>query len=150
MQKTPKGHVPSAMDNLPRSVRDLIDLVGVTPALALVRAYSGNVLKVPTGARADGQVRAQLIDIMGAEAADKFIACYGGERLPIARCQVALKDERDRQIIAAYDGGQSVPSLARERLLTERQIRTILKRVPGGVSGPGFEPVADDRQLGLF
>ena len=75
------------MDNLPRSVRDIIDLVGVIPALALVRAYPGLTLKVPTGAREDGQVRARLIGIMGFEAAEKFIATYGGERLTRERQQ---------------------------------------------------------------
>lgn len=138
------------MDNLPRSVREIIDLVGVTPALALVRAYPGNILKVPTGAREEGQVRARLIGIMGSEAADKFIANYGGERLSIPRCKVALTDERDLRIIASYDDGQSVPALAVEHLLTERQIRRILKRVPcAGVAGLE-RPQVDDRQLGLF
>ena len=139
------------MDNLPRSVRDIVDLVGITPALALVRAYSGNVLKVPTGAREDGVVRTRLVGIMGLEAADKFIATYGGERLSIARCVEAARDERDQRIIAAYDAGKSVPALAGENLLTERQIRTILKRVPGeAVAGLGRAQMVDDRQLGLF
>ena len=139
------------MDNLPRSVRDLIDLIGFTPAIALVNVYSGKILKVPTGAREDGQTRSRLIGIMGLEAADKFIAIYGGERLQVARCVKAMRAERNLRIINAYDEGVSVPSLAGEHLLTERQIRTILKRVPGdSVIGLNRMPAMDDRQLGLF
>ena len=139
------------MSNLPQSVRDIIDLVGVTPALALVRAYPGNILKVPKGAREDGQVRARLIGIMGLDAANTFIATYGGDRLSIPRCVEALRDERDQRIIASYDDGQSVPELAVEHILTERQIRTILKRVPGdAIGGLGRPQMIDDKQLGLF
>lgn len=138
------------MDNLPRLVRDIIDLVGHMPALALVQAYPGNIIKVPTGALESGAMRTRLIGIMGPEAAETFIATYAGERLTIPRCVQALRDERDRQIIADYDAGQSVPLLAGKYTLTERQIRTILKRVPGEVVS-GLQPKAtDDRQLGLF
>jgi Mor family transcriptional regulator len=138
------------MNNLPRSVRDIIDLVGLTPALALVRAYPGNIIKVPTGVVEDGKMRSRLIGIMGFDAAEKFIAHYGGERLTVPRCVDALRDERDQRIIAAYDGGQSVPALAVDNALTERQIRTILKRVPGETVN-GLRPQAvDDKQLGLF
>lgn len=138
------------MDNLPRSVRDIIELVGVAPALALVHAFPGNILKVPTGAREDGQVRARLIDLMGEAAAVQFMSTYGGERLTIPRCHAALRDERDRRIIGDYDSGTSVPALAVKYQLTERQIRTILKRVPGE-SVNGLRAVGvDDRQLGLF
>lgn len=139
------------MQNLPQSVRDIIELVGMAPALALVRAFPGNILKVPTGAREEGQVRNRLIGIMGFEAAETFMRVYGGERLAIPRCKAALTDERDRKIIADYDAGRSVPWLAVEYCLTERQIRTILKRVPGeGVGGLGRMQTVDDKQMGLF
>lgn len=138
------------MDNLPKSVRDIIELVGLHPAMALVREFPGNIIKVPTGSVEDGKMRMRLIGLMGPEAADKFIATYGGERLAIPRCVEAMRDERDRQIIGDYDAGKPVSSLAFQFGLTERQIRTILKRVPGeNVSGLHAQ-ITDDKQLGLF
>lgn len=139
------------MNNLPQSVRDWIDVVGVTPALALVKSMPGLILKVPTGAREEGVTRARLIGIMGLEAADKFISIYQGERLTVPRCVKALRDERNQRIINAYGDGKSVPSLALEHGLNERQIRNILCEVPGDVvAGLGQRSVVDDRQLGLF
>lgn len=123
---------------LPRSVREMVAHIGLPATMAIVRVYGGTVLRVPTGARADGQQLLELIELIGKPATRALIAAYGGERLFIPRCAQALRDMRDRGIIAAYDAGQSVNSLAREHTMTDRQIRTILKRCPGQpVSGMG-------------
>jgi Mor family transcriptional regulator len=135
--------------NLPRSIRDMIDVIGVTAALALVKAQGGIVIKVPMGKKEDGIARQRLIEIMGGQAADRFIAHYAGERLPIARCAQALRDERDRKIIEDYTAGTSVADLALREQMTERAVREILKRVPGGPVGVGSPPV-DDNQMPLF
>lgn len=128
-------------------MQQFIDLVGVGPTLALVRALGGNVIKVPSRERSEGRLRARLIEIMGERAALLFIDRYAAETLAIARCAAAARDERDRRIIAAYDSGSSVASLATEHAMTERQVRTILKRTPGEALGvaPG-----QPRQTTLF
>ena len=138
------------MDNLPKSVRNIVELVGLTPALALVSAYPGCGIKVPVGLRDDGVMCSRLIAIMGLEAAEKFIATYAGERMTIPRCVKALRDERDQRIISAYDAGRSVTSIAIASALTERQVRSILKRVPGKPVIGLAVPAVDDRQLRLF
>jgi Mor family transcriptional regulator len=114
--------------HLPSSILDFIDMVGVDPGMALARAYSGTIVRVPTGTRKDGRMRTRLIEIMGAAAAEKFIDNYRNERVSIPRCAQARRNKRNRRIIAAYDGGQSVPMLALEYGLTTRQIYTILNR----------------------
>lgn len=139
-----------SMDNLPKSIRDIVDLVGLPATMALVRAYGGIYLKVPTGARADGAVRARLIALMGEDAAAALIRTYGGERVAIARCEAALRDERDSRIIAAYDANTSAATIALRENMTERHVRNILKRVPGEGHGVGELVKADDKQLGLF
>lgn len=135
--------------NLPRSVRDMIDVIGVTASLALVKAQGGLVFKVPMGKKEDGVARLRLVEIMGAAAADQFIAHYAGERLPIARCAQALRDERDRKIIEDYSAGTSVANLALREQMTERAVREILKRVPGAALAGGG-PRGDDNQMPLF
>ena len=119
------------IDNLPASVLQIIDLVGLAPALALVQAFAGNVIKIPVNSGLGGHMRERLVMIMGGQAADQLIAAYGGERLAIARCVKAMRDARDRQIIDDYDRGHPVSALTAKYLLTDRQIRTILKRSPG-------------------
>lgn len=118
-------------DCLPRSVREMVAHIGLPATMTIVRVHGGTVLRVPTGAREDGQQLLELIERIGEPATRALIAAYGGERLFIPRCAQAVRDMRDRRIIAAYDAGQSVNSLAREHTLTDRQIRTILKRCPG-------------------
>lgn len=138
------------IDNLPKSVRDIVELVGLPAAIALVKAYGGIYLKVPVGRR-DGQTRALLIEIMGEEAALKFIAHYGGERISVPRCDAALRDERDRRIIADYDVNISAAAIAQRERLTERQVRNILKRVPvEGVKGLEEAEMGLGVQMGLF
>lgn len=123
---------------LPRSVREMVAHIGLPATMTIVRVYGGTVLRVPTGAVADGQRLLELTELLGTPVTCDLIAAYGGERISIPRCAQALRDIRDRRIIAAYDAGQSVNSLAREHTLTDRQIRTILKRCPGQpVSGMG-------------
>ncbi len=139
-----------SMDNLPKSIRDIVDLVGMPATMALVKAYGGIYLKVPTGARADGAVRARLIGLMGEEAAEALIRTYGGERVAIARCAAALRDERDNRIISSYDAGTSATTIALREGMTERHVRTILKRVPGEGYGLAERAVVDDKQMGLF
>lgn len=129
-------------------MQQFIDLVGVGPTLALVRALGGNVIKVPSRERSEGRLRARLIEIMGERAALLFIDRYAAETLAIARCAAAARDERDRRIIADYDAGQRVAMLAGKYILTERQIRTILKRSPRE-SAIGIE-AGQVRQISLF
>lgn len=136
------------MNHLPASVRELIELVGVGPALALVRAFAGNVIKVPSRDRRAGGMRARLIEIMGEAAALKLIDHYSGETLTIARCVAALRAERDRKIVADYDAGWPVAALASRERMTERQIRTILARSPGEAGDANF--VAQLVQFRLF
>lgn len=136
------------MDNLPPSVREMVELIGLAPTLRLVEAYGGNVLRIPTGGRDTGAtgMRARLVELLGEEATDRLIASYGGERITVARCAAALRDRRDRRMIEDYGRGVAVSRLAREHCLTERQVRNILKRTPGEV----LAGLAGGGQLGLF
>lgn len=126
------------MNHLPASVLELIQVIGIGPALALVRAYGGNVLKMPSRARRSGVLRTRLIEILGEAAALKLIDHYAGETLAIARCDRALRDERNRRIVADYDAGWPVAALATRERMTERQIRTILASVPGEAGDANF------------
>lgn len=137
-----------ATDNLPGSVRDMIGLVGLAPTLALVNAFPGQILCVPTGDKLNSQARLRLVALIGDQATAALINNYGGQRLPIPRCAAAMRDIRDRQIIAAYGNGTRVAQLTADYLLTDRQIRSILKRTPGQtIGGLATDQV---RQLGLF
>lgn len=117
-----------ALKSLPPSVRDMVDQLGLSTALAVVRLYGGTTWRVPLGVRENGVVFARLKEQLGDEAAQRLVACYGGERLTVPRCAQTLRDARDRKIQREYDNGRTVAELSREHALTERQMWTILKR----------------------
>lgn len=75
-------------------------------------------------------VKSNLVALLGEEKATILMRHYGGERVALARCHSALRDVRDREIIAKYDSGISAARLAIEYEMTERNVRNILKRTP--------------------
>lgn len=119
---------------VPPMVADWIDLMGISPTLALVDAYPGVQLKVPMGRKA-GKLSRRLVNILGDEAADAFMERHGGEHLTVPRCAGLTRALRDAEIIAAYDGGEKLHDLALEHGLTVRQLRNILNRPCATTSG---------------
>jgi len=117
--------------SLSKTIQEVIDLVGLTAAKALVARYGGIDIDVPTGKNTRGKFKRYLIELMGEEAATKFIHHFGGVRLYVPRCQDFSRLERNREIIAKYDRGDvPVNALALEYSLTSRHITNILKIVP--------------------
>lgn len=136
---------------LPSIMQEIVDLVGLPAALKLVALYPGIPFRVPTGGKEGGAVKLRLEEAMGSAPARLFMERFAGERLYIARCLHALLAERNRLICARFDQGEPASQIARDHQLTERQIRNILKQVPGeGIKAYGGGKEADDRQIGLF
>ncbi|WP_300335597.1 Mor transcription activator family protein [Accumulibacter sp.] len=148
MTEPPPDADASATDNLPASVRELIALIGLAPTLALVNVWGGQILHVPTGDNPNSKARRRLVAVIGDSATEALIWNYPGAKLTIARCVAAMRDERDRRIIAAYGAGTPVAQLVADHQLTDRRIRTIIKRSPGD-SVAGLAP-GQARQLALF
>ncbi len=136
---------------LPPVMQEIVDLVGLPAALKLVALYPAISFRVPTGEHEKGEVKRRLEEAMGADASKLFIERFAGERLYVAKCHHALLAERNRIICERTDNNESAATLAREFNLSERQIRYILKEVPGeGIAGYGTAKELDDKQIGLF
>jgi hypothetical protein len=112
---------------VPQLVADWIDLMGLAPTLALVRAYPGLQIKVPIGTR-PGLMTERLSVILGAEHAAAFIARHGGEHLAVPSCKALARVLRDVEICKAYDEGHKPTEIAMAFALTIRQVRHILNR----------------------
>jgi hypothetical protein len=123
---------------LPQSILEMAAVIGLPAALALVKSYGGLELRVPIGRVVESKGRSDLIALIGPDAADRLILAYGGERLTIPRCASALRDQRDREILAAYDAGESSRKLCKTYSMTDRNLRYILKRV---IPPSEFEPL---------
>lgn len=116
---------------VPQLVAEWIDLMGLAPTLALVRAYPGLQIKVPFGVK-PGLMTARLDLILGSEAAAAFITRHGGEHLTVPSCAALARALRDAEICAAFDSGEKPHEIAMAFGMTLRQIRLILNR-PGAV-----------------
>lgn len=127
--------------DLPDSVHELIALIGVPAALALVERYKGIRLFVPVHAR-DIRTDHPLARVIGVEPARKLVERYSGMELSIPRCVAALRAVRDREIRALHRAsGWPAARIAQRFNLTERQVYTILAAA---------DDQPDDRQAALF
>ncbi|RMG56332.1 MAG: DNA transposition protein [Gammaproteobacteria bacterium] len=110
---------------LPASVRELVDVIGLPAALAIVEARGGVRLTVPSRASAEHW----LADLIGLEALEKLVAVYAREEIEVPRCAAALRALRAREIVAEFERGASNAELARKYHYTERGIRKLRRRV---------------------
>lgn len=93
-----------SMEHLPRTARDLVELIGPAATWRLVEARAGQMLLIPKCKRARGLARLQdLADIVGMIAAKKIAHCYGGEYLTVPSCKRAIQAVRDAELQARFD-----------------------------------------------
>lgn len=114
----------TTLSDLPESLREVVEILGLSATLQLVNSHGGTRLFVPK------QVKAQhhLANLLGIEQARRLSDHFGGESLTIPRMANAMRGQRNREIVRRYDRGESVRILAHAYHLTDRQIYTILSR----------------------
>ena len=119
---------------LPAVIQWLVETIGHGPTMALVREFGGQELRIPC---ADGNdTWAALVEVIGERAMKKLAAAVSVAKceIYIAKCERALKQDRNRQIIARYEkmlrdghsGRGAVSMLVREFKLSYRQIENIV------------------------
>lgn len=93
-----------SLAHLPRTARDLVDLIGLPATLILIEARGGQVITVPKRKRKAGEeLFEDLADLVGAAAAGKIVGRYGGEYLTIPSCKRAAHAVRDAELQARFD-----------------------------------------------
>lgn len=110
------------LDDLPDTLRDVAERIGLPATLALVERWGGIRVFVP---RADNLGDAHpLAQALGMEAARRLAEYCDGSEIAVPRAANALRRLRDEAIRA---GRGEIPAarLAREHGLTERQIYAI-------------------------
>lgn len=133
---------------LPRSLVQMAQVIGLPAVMALSRAYPGVRLKIPRHVERSEVTYKRLSGIMGDEAARLMFRHHAGEIITVPRCSQVLRDVRDLAIIADYENNMSILDLALKYALSERALRTVLKRSPSGILAE-LKPANDD-QLNLF
>jgi hypothetical protein len=124
--------------DLPQSAVDLINLIGLTAALRLVKTWPGHPFPVPKGENNNPEgaaLFAALADIVGQDNARILVRVYGGTILYIPRCKVAMTRALHRQIASDYDArlksgephSSIISALALAHFFTTRWVEIILK-----------------------
>lgn len=119
-------------EQMPASMRRLVDAIGETATLKLVEHYPGIAIKVPAKARPEHA----LCHILGAIAFAKLVQEAGKEVLLIPNFAVRkLRHQRAHQLQAE---GKTRAEIARDLRYSERHVYNLLGQA------------ADDRQLDMF
>lgn len=122
---------------LPPTTQTIVSLIGHGLAMALTCELGGRDFRFPVGKKSDNWET--LVELVGQVAAGKLIEQFGGDEVYIPMCQAALKDDRNRRMIARYDNllGQgwstrkAVDQLVFEfRPIAGRTVERIVNRPP--------------------
>jgi len=145
---------------LPRTARELAEVIGLPATLALVEAWGGQPVQIAKGKRARGRDQIDaLAAIIGAHRARLVVARWGGEVVTIPLCAAAVRAARDADlqdrfdILTGEDGYSAraaVRRLVREyRPVHESTVWRILKR-PAGAAALAAAVEDDEQQAMLF
>lgn len=136
--------------SLPAVIQDIIGVIGHAKTMALVQEFGGQELRIPASDASD--TWHALAEVIGERAMERLSKAFAKEgKIYIAFCQKALRDDRNRKIVARYEklikeGHTSygaVSILVQEVRLSYRQIENIL-------NAPLPEPSAVAEQGQLF
>jgi len=109
---------------LPRSILDLIDVIGEKATQIIVNERGGITLCVPSTVTEDHWLYSDI----GKEAFTKLVKTYKGEEIEIARCEKALQLKKELDIVKAKSQGIGTFTLARHYQLSARRIRMIVEK----------------------
>ncbi len=116
-------------DDLPASLTDIADLIGLPATLDLVETWGGVQMYFPLP-RSLSDVH-PLVQVLGGERAARLCERYGGDDFRIPRALDALRRARDRLIHHEHAQGASARTLALRYRLSERRLWEILATDPG-------------------
>lgn len=107
---------------LPGSLGEVVDAIGIDAALRLVEQLGGTRLYVPERMTPNHPV----VALLGHKHAYTLASQFGGDQIILPRCVAAMRALRDTAIREQRSGGASTKTLALKHGLTERQIYAIL------------------------
>ena len=134
------------MNDLPRSVREIAEVIGRDAALRLIgklpTCYAGKdgkkstrvIMYVPKRLQPDHP----LVDILGWNTALRLVRTFGGEILYPANCRSIYAKFRDEAILKMLDAGARPSMVADIMGLSERHVRNLMREMPQEENRPGF------------
>lgn len=115
----------SKLSDLPYSLQDLAEIIGLEKTIIISRLYGGKRLFVPAGKFPDDH---PLRDLIGDQALVLLCQHFGGQLMEICKVDSILIADRNEALITDRSAGMTIPNLARKYGLTERWVRHILSQ----------------------
>lgn len=126
------------VDDLPESLKEMIDAIGESATLALVEAFPGTTQRLPALSNIAGH---PFVAVIGEVLLMGLIKRLGGSRVVyIPRCAEGMMRRRNQAIVREYLAGVKTNELAVKYCVSDRHIWRILKETN----------MQDDRQESLF
>ncbi|MBC3872408.1 Mor transcription activator family protein [Undibacterium flavidum] len=125
---------------MPKQAKDICDVIGILPTIALVKQYGGQSIYVAS--RSDAPSCIKLAECIGEEAVNLLSRYVAGGYLSIPICTKVLRAKRNDELRTEFDrltmlekmsSREAVKTLIRffEQPIHERQIWRILKSTNG-------------------
>lgn len=105
-------------DDLPDTLAEIADVIGLAKTLDLVSAYGGLTIRLP--GRFDPTH--PLVGVIGHASTAALCERFAGEIVYIPKLEAAIRRRRNTEIVSRYDNGTPVEILARAYNLSSRQI----------------------------
>ena len=118
----------SNVDMLPKTARDLVEVIGLDATIDLVKMFGGDELFIPEKIDGDSRMWDLLVECIGSEASRKLVRRYRKDRIYVPMCQAALRALRNQEIIAAYDAGEAFDAIRRRHKISRSYLFRLLKR----------------------
>ena len=114
-----------AVDGLPASIQELVDLIGLNATIDLVKCCGGDVLNIPEHIDS-GRVWALLVEQVGRGNALKIVERYRKTELYIAKCEYHLRNRRAQGYVDRIMQGEPFSNVRQESGLTRRHLQNLL------------------------
>lgn len=119
---------PDHVDELPKTARAIVDVIGLDATIDLVKMFGGDELKVPE--RIDGVSRAweALVETIGRAATVQLVEAFGNTRIYVPMCRSALLNLRNQEIVRSYDSGEPFDAIRRRYRVSRSYLFRLLKK----------------------
>lgn len=115
--------------SMPASAQRLVTIIGLLPALELLRKFGGDRVFIP---RFMPGADHPLTIALGADVLSKLVEGLGPKQLEVPMLASVERCLRNRSMHCDRDSGLSVNALHKRYGLSQRRIRIILSREPQG------------------
>lgn len=136
--------------SFPTQASELIRVIGISAAAALISAWGGQEFRIPTTRTLGKSSYSRLAAIVGEHAALALVSEWGGVEIFIPNLAVVLKSYQQDRIIEEYDrlttvgglsGREAVFEIGIKYRMTGRSVEIATKKPHSGIPTGPFAPI---------